>query len=77
MKILVSKLAREIDVKQLQDLFSSYGDVESCDIILDKDSGKSKGFGFVEMPKDTTAKAAIRSLNGKKVAGERIRVREA
>jgi len=61
----------------LRDLFESFGSVQSCVIVTDKDTGASKGFGFVEMPKPGEAKAAVHHLNGYDFDGERIRVKRA
>ena len=54
---------------ELKEIFEEYGEVTSAKIIIDKYSGKSKGFGFVEMPNDTEAKKAIEELNGAEVSG--------
>lgn len=77
MKILVRNLARSTTEAELLDMFSDYGTVQSCALVMDKITGSSKGFGFVEMPKLGDAKAAIKNLNGKDVAGNRIRVKKA
>ena len=58
-------------------MFKAYGDVQSCTLILDKATGKSKGFGFVEISKVGNAKAAIQALNGKSIDGNKIRVKKA
>ena len=58
-------------------MFENYGSVQSCTLIIDKETGDSKGFGFVEMPKPGDAKAAIKSLNGNDVDGNKIRVKKA
>jgi RNA recognition motif-containing protein len=75
MKIIVLGLARGINEAELLKLFNTYGKVESCNIVLDKDTGASKGFGFVEMPEKTEAVAAIKALNNQKVSGSRMRVK--
>ena len=77
MKIIVLNLDRSTTKEELTVLFEEFGAVQSCDLVLDKTTGKSKGFGFVEMPKPGEAKLAIKSLNNKKVAANRIRVRKA
>lgn len=77
MKLLVRNLARSVTEPELKTLFQSYGAVQSCSLVLDAKSGGSKGFAFVEMPKPGEAKAAMKSLNGKDVAGKTIRVKKA
>jgi len=74
MKLLIRNLSRTTTETALQELFESYGTVQSCSLVLDKETGSSKGFGFVEMPKVGEAKAAMKSLNGKDVEGNKIRV---
>jgi RNA recognition motif-containing protein len=58
-------------------MFSAYGNVQSCNLVLDKLTHLSKGFGFVEMPKPGEAKAAMKNLNGMELAGNKIRVKKA
>jgi len=77
MKLLVRNLARTTTETALQALFEAHGTVQSCTLVLDKKSGVSKGFGFVEMPKQGEAKAAMKTLNGKDVDGNKIRVKKA
>jgi len=77
MKLLIRNLARSTTEAELQALFQSHGTVQSCNLVIDNVTGKSKGFGFVEMPKQGEAKAAMKSLNGKDIAGNRIRVKKA
>jgi len=77
MKILVRNLTRNTSEAELRDLFSAYGTVQSCTLVLDNDTGISKGFGFVEMPKPGEAKSAIKNLNGSDLAGSKIRVKKA
>ncbi|HQV21899.1 MAG: RNA-binding protein [Moraxellaceae bacterium] len=77
MKIIARNLARETTESELLAMFSEFGLVESCVLILDKVTGKSKGFGFVEMPKHNEAKLAIKRLNAKKIGGSVIRVKVA
>lgn len=76
MKLLVRNLARSITEVELKDIFESYGKVQSCILVMDKEKGSSKGFGFVEMPKPGEAKAAMKNLNGKEIAGTKIRVKK-
>lgn len=61
---------------ELKELFEEYGEVTSAKIIIDKYSGKSKGFGFVEMPNEAEAKKAIEELNGSEIQGRKIIVNE-
>lgn len=61
----------------MHDLFAAFGRLQSCDVVMDKVSGQSKGFGFANMPIPAEAKAAIQGLNGKPVDGVRIRVKKA
>jgi RNA recognition motif-containing protein len=76
MKILIRNLARTTTEIELKALFEAHGAVQSCDLVIDKETGTSKGFGFVEMPKQGEAKAAIINLNGKDIAGSKIRVKK-
>jgi RNA recognition motif-containing protein len=75
MRLLVRNMSRETTEKDLLDLFEPFGSVQSCVIVNDAETGKSKGFGFVEMPKPGEAKAAVQHLNGYKLDGEPIRVK--
>ena len=77
MKILVRNLSRETTESELRQLFEEYGLVEGCSLVLDKETGRSKGFGFVEMPKHMDAKTAIKRLNGKRIRDSVIRVKTA
>jgi len=77
MKLLVRNLDRSTTEEQLNDLFQSFGKVQSCSLTIDKVSGLSKGFGFVEMPKVGEAKVAIKNLNNKTVGSNKIRVKKA
>ncbi len=77
MKILVRNLATATSEEKLKSLFVQYGAVQSCQLVLDKVTGQSKGFAFIEMPKAGQAKAAIKQLNGYKLAGNLIRVKKA
>ena len=76
MKLLVRNLSRSTTEDALRLLFEPFGAVQSCTLVMDKKTGKSKGFGFVEIPKTGDAKAAIKQLNGKEVAGSKIRVKK-
>ena len=77
MKLLIRNLARTTTEEDLRVLFEVYGKVQSCTLVLDKKSDRSKGFGFVEMPSPGESKAAIKNLNGKDVDGNSIRVKKA
>lgn len=76
MKLLVRNLARSITEKQLNALFAEFGMVQSCNLVMDKETGKSKGFAFIEMPKIGEVKVAIKNLNNKEIDGEKIRVKK-
>ena len=71
-KIYVGNLPYSIDDGSLKHNFSEYGTVSSAKVMMDRDSGRSKGFGFVEMSTDTEAQAAIQGLNGQSVDGRSI-----
>ncbi len=75
MSILVRNLARTTTETELKALFETYGEVQACSIVMDKETGLSKGFGFVDMLHPKDADAAIAALNGTKVAGSKIRVK--
>ena len=77
MKLLIRNLARTTTEKELRLLFEAYGTVQSCTLVTDKTTGGSKGFGFVEMAGPGESRAAMKKLNGKDVAGSRIRVKKA
>ena len=77
MKLLIRNLDRVTTEKELKDLFQEFGTVQSCNLVMDKGTGESKGFGFVEMPKTGEAKAAIKNLNNKTVGENKIRVKKA
>jgi len=77
MKLIIRNLARSTTEEELKALFQEYGTVQSCDLVLDKTTGGSKGFAFVEMPKSGEAKAAMKNLNNMTVASNKIRVKRA
>ena len=77
MKILVRNLSRDTTEGELLALFQAHGNVQYCKLVTDKDTGVSKGFGFVEMPSPGQAKAAIKALNAQEVGASRIRVKRA
>jgi RNA recognition motif-containing protein len=76
-KLYVGNLSYDVDNAQLEQLFAQHGTVESAQIIQDRDSGRSKGFGFVEMASDAEAQAAIAALNGQQHGGRPLTVNEA
>jgi RNA recognition motif-containing protein len=76
MDIYVGNLPYQADDQQLQDLFSQHGTVTSARVVKDKFSGESKGFGFVEMPNQTEALAAIDATNEQDFLGRNLRVNE-
>ncbi len=76
-KLYVGNLSYKTSEKQLEDLFGQYGDVVSANIIMDRYTDQSKGFGFVEMADSDAATAAISSLNGQEFDGRSLRVDEA
>jgi len=77
MNIYISSLSFNVNDEDLKDVFSDYGEVTSAKVITDKFTGRSKGFGFVEMPNDDEAKDAISKLNGAQYDGRTINVNEA
>ena len=76
-KLYVGNLAYSVRDQDLQDAFSEYGAVASAKVMMDRETGRSKGFGFVEMSNDAEAQAAVNGLNGQPVAGRAIVVNEA
>ena len=77
MNIYVGNLAYSVTESDLKEAFSEFGEVASVNLIKDKFSGQSKGFGFVEMPGDTEADAAIKGLNDRAIKGRNIKVNPA
>ena len=77
MKLLVRNLSREITEAELQSAFEAHGAVQSTSLVMDKKSGGSKGFAFVDMPKAGQAKAAMKHLNGSLLGDRKIRVKKA
>ncbi len=76
-KLFVGNLAYSVTSDQLRDMFVSFGTVDSATVITDRDSGRSKGFGFVEFSNDAEADAAIKQLDGSDVDGRKLTVNEA
>lgn len=76
-KLYVGSLPYSVSEEELKDLFSSYGEIESVRIIMDKATGQSKGFGFVEMMNEDDAQRAIEGLHGKQIGGRTLIVNNA
>lgn len=76
-KLYVGNLSYETTDADLEQLFAAFGNVQSAQVIMDRDTGRSKGFGFVEMGSDQEAQAAIAGLSGKEVGGRSLTVNEA
>ena len=76
-KLYVGNLAYGVSSSDLQQMFEAYGEVQSAQVIMDRDTGRSKGFGFVEMSTDAEAQAAIAALNGQERDGRSLTVNEA
>ncbi len=76
-KLYVGNLAYGITDSDLQTMFGAHGTVQSAQVIMDRDTGRSKGFGFVEMDSDQEAQAAIAALNGQQSDGRALTVNEA
>ncbi len=77
MNIYVGNLSFNVTEQDLRQAFEPFGKIASINLITDKYSGQSKGFGFIEMPEESEAKAAIQGLNGKELKGRTINVNEA
>ena len=77
MNIFVARLNYDTTEQELESLFSPYGDIDSVKIIMDRDTGRSKGYGFVEMPNEEEGLAAIEDLNGTDLDGREIVVKKA
>ncbi|MBA6410720.1 MULTISPECIES: RNA recognition motif domain-containing protein [unclassified Pseudoalteromonas] len=75
MKLLVRNLSRATTEHELRTLFAEHGKVTTCNLVLDKDTGQSKGFAFLEMPNDIESKSAIKALNQSTVDKSKIRVK--
>ena len=76
-KLYVGNLTYSVSDSDLEQMFAAHGTVQSAQVIMDRDTGRSKGFGFVEMGSDQEAQAAIAALNGKDVDGRNLTVNEA
>lgn len=77
MNIYVGNLSYEVDNDTLREAFEEFGEVSSAKVIMDRETGKSRGFGFVEMSDDESAKDAIKVLDGKELKGRNLKVNEA
>jgi RNA recognition motif-containing protein len=76
-KLYVGNLTYGVTDSTLEQMFTTHGTVQSAQVIMDRDTGRSKGFGFVEMKTDQEAQAAMTGLNGKEVEGRALTVNEA
>jgi RNA recognition motif-containing protein len=76
-KLYVGNLSYDVSNESLEEMFAAFGSVQSAQIVMDRDTGRSKGFGFVEMSSDQEAQAAINGLNGKEAGGRSLTVNEA
>lgn len=77
MKLYVGNLSFNTSESDLRELFEQHGDVASASIVMDRETGRSRGFGFVEMPDDGQARAAIEAVHGQNVGGRDLTVNEA
>ena len=77
MNIYVGNLSYALSESELRDAFANFGAVSSAKILTDRETGRSRGFGFVEMPNRAEAEAAVANLNGKDLGGRPLRVNEA
>jgi RNA recognition motif-containing protein len=77
MNIYVGNLSYSLSESELRDAFAAYGEVSSVKVLMDRETGRSRGFGFVEMPNQSEAEIAVVEVNGKEVGGRPLRVNEA
>tara|TARA_B100000959_G_scaffold218538_1_gene230670 strand:- start:354 stop:620 length:267 start_codon:yes stop_codon:yes gene_type:complete len=77
LRIYVGNLSWNTDENELRETFAPHGEVVSAQIITDRESGRSRGFAFVEMANDTEGKAAIDAVNGSEIGGRELKVNEA
>ncbi len=77
MNIYVGNLSYRMTEDELRDAFAEFGAVDTAKIIMDRETGRSKGFGFVEMPVQSEAEEAVKALNEKNIGGRNLRVNEA
>jgi RNA recognition motif-containing protein len=76
-KLYVGNLTYDVSDAALEQMFAPHGSVQSAQVVMDRDTGRSRGFGFVEMGSDQEAQTAIREMNGKQVGGRSLTVNEA
>ena len=77
MNIYVGNLSYDAGEQEIRKVFEEFGTVDTVKVIQDRDTGRSKGFGFVEMPNDDEARTAISDVNGVEIAGRAVKVNEA
>ncbi len=77
MKLMALNLPRNFTENDLAKLFKAYGNIKGCSLVMDSKTGKSKGFGFVDMALDHEGEEAIKALHGSKVGSDKIRVKQA
>ncbi len=77
MNIYIGNLSDNTTEDTLRSLFAEFGDVESVKVIKDRSSGRSKGFGFIEMPSNSEADQAIKALNGNRIDGKNMKIKPA
>lgn len=77
MNIYVGNLSYTLSESELRDAFAEFGEVSSAKVLMDRETGRSRGFGFVEMPNQGEGEAAVAQLNGKELDGRALRVNEA
>ena len=77
MNVYVGNLAYSVTGDEIEQVFAAFGEVASAQVVMDRDTGRSRGFGFVEMPNDDEARAAISALSGSDLGGRSITVNEA
>lgn len=77
MKLFIAGLSSDLDDVDLKEMMELYGEVSSAKVILDRETGKSRGFGFVDMPNDADARSAIETLDGAGLKGKKLSVKEA
>src|SRR5262245_7475027 len=76
-RLYVGNLSYGVTSESLEELFAQFGNVQSAQVVQDRDTGRSKGFGFVEMGDDNSAQEAIRGMNEKEIEGRKLTVNEA
>ncbi len=77
MKIYVGNMPYSVSSEELSEMFGQYGQVAEANVIMDRETGRSKGFGFVDMPNDAEANEAVEALNSTQMSGRTLRVSEA